>query len=159
MLNDERFWEQVAMAEEADCWIWQGPQWGGEEGDRYGQYTDGRWNYYAHRFAYAVKVGPIPVNGRVLHTCDRRLCCNPKHLFLGTQKDNIADMMAKGRGHKASGEEHGMRKLTKEQVLEIFVDPRPQKEIAAVYGVGLTCISNIKTGFTWSHITGKQRVA
>ena len=72
---------------------------------------------------------------------------------------NVADMMAKGRGHKASGEEHGMRKLTKEQVLEIFNDRRPQKQIAAAYGVGLTCVSNIKTGFTWGHVTGKTRAA
>lgn len=159
MLNESAFWAQVSVGHEDDCWLWTGPQWGGRGDVRYGQYADGRWQYYAHRFAYAVRKGPIPVNGRVMHSCDTPLCCNPKHLVLGTQKDNVADMMAKGRDHKASGEEHGMRKLTKEQVLEIFADKRPQKQIAAAYGVGLTCINNIKTGFTWSQVTGKQRAA
>lgn len=95
----------------------------------------------------------------VLHRCDVKLCCSPEHLFLGTQKENMDDMYAKGRGRHAFGEDHGMRKLDSEQVLAIFKDPRPQKAIAKEYGVGLTCISNIKTGFTWSHVTGKKRVA
>lgn len=156
---DAEFWAQVAPPNENGCRLWTGAQWGGREGERYGQYKDGRWTYYAHRFAYSVKKGPIPVNGRVLHKCDVRLCCEESHLFLGTQQDNVADMEAKGRDYKASGEDHGMRKLSSEQVLAIFKDARPQKAIAKEYGVGLTCISNIKTGFTWSHLTGKRRVA
>lgn len=158
-MDDSTFWAQVAPADERGCMLWTGPQWGGHEGDRYGQHKDGRWTYYAHRFVYSVRVGPIPVNGRVMHTCDTRLCCNPDHLVLGTQQDNVDDMMAKGRGHKASGEAHGMRKLTVEQVRAIFDDKRTQKAIAADYGVGLTCVSNIKTGFTWGHVTGKKRAA
>jgi hypothetical protein len=51
----------------------------------------------AHRFAYATLVGPIPDNLCVLHRCDNPPCCNPDHLFLGTNKDNMADMIAKGR--------------------------------------------------------------
>lgn len=71
----------------------------------------------------------------------------------------MRDMAEKGRAHKASGEEHGMARLTAAQALAIFNDPRPQKAIAKTYGVGLTCVSNIKTGFTWGHVTGKRRVA
>lgn len=52
----------------------------------------------AHRYAFELWVGPIPQGMNVLHSCDNRGCCNPSHLFLGTQKDNIADMHAKGRG-------------------------------------------------------------
>lgn len=51
----EAFWNQVARAGEDDCWPWTGPQFGGRGDHRYGQFTDGRWTYYAHRFAYAVK--------------------------------------------------------------------------------------------------------
>ena len=52
----------------------------------------------AHRYAYEVYVGPIPQGMNILHKCDNRACCNPEHLFVGTQGDNMRDMHAKGRG-------------------------------------------------------------
>lgn len=60
----------------------------------------------AHRYAYEVFVGPIPERMNVLHRCDNRSCCNPKHLFLGTQQDNMRDMHAKGRGPKGYSRSH-----------------------------------------------------
>jgi DNA invertase Pin-like site-specific DNA recombinase len=79
----------------------------------------------------------------VLHSCDNRRCVNPAHLFLGTQVDNMRDMAAKGRTPT---------KLTKEQVLTIREDARPQRVVAAEYGITQSTVWRIKHARTWFHI-------
>jgi hypothetical protein len=61
---------------------------------RYGCY---RKHDYAHRVAYELFYGPIPEGQVVRHKCDYGLCCNPAHLLVGTQADNLADMRSRGR--------------------------------------------------------------
>jgi hypothetical protein len=72
-----------------------------------------------HRASYITFVGPIPDGKLVLHTCDNRKCYNPEHLFIGTAKDNYHDAKNKGRLVIVHGEDHGMVKLSAEQVKEI----------------------------------------
>lgn len=75
------------------CWNWQGPtnKWG------YGKATVNRRYHNAHRLAFIATHGGVGKDMVIMHTCDNRLCCNPAHLRAGTQKENIADMDAKGR--------------------------------------------------------------
>lgn len=87
--------------------------------------------------------GAIPEGRFVLHKCDVPSCVNPNHLFLGTNNDNVADMVAKGR--QAS-------KLTKRQVLQIRADARSRREIAADYGVTTVCVGSIKRNAAWAHL-------
>jgi hypothetical protein len=56
---------------------------------------------YAHRWAWTLAHGPIPLGMVLLHTCDNPRCSNVEHLALGTYAENSADMMTKGRtrGH------------------------------------------------------------
>jgi hypothetical protein len=85
----ERFWEKVDRT--GDCWLWTG------SGDRYGHVRLNGKIVQAHRVAWELTNGPIPEGLQCLHTCDRPLCVNPEHLWLGTRSDNMLDMVAKGR--------------------------------------------------------------
>lgn len=92
----------------------------------YGGVWSGGQRWLAHRLAWTEANGPIPDGLCVLHSCDNPRCCNVDHLFLGTQKDNAADMVAKGRhasqlkteckhGHPLEGD-------------NLYVDPRGRRE-------------------------------
>jgi hypothetical protein len=90
-----RLWNYVDVDDPSHCWLWVGTV--GTDG--YGKFWCNGKTTHAHRAAYEVTYGPIPdTDARlVCHNCDTPLCCNPLHLFLGTHKDNMDDMTAKGR--------------------------------------------------------------
>ena len=88
----------------------------------------------------------------MLHTCDNPRCCRPGHLYQGTQKDNIRDMLAKDRARPLRGEKHPRAKLTAKQVRAIRRDKRLHQDIAADYGVSFQTISRIKLRGNWKHI-------
>ena len=93
----ERFWEKVEKGDQ--CWIYKGSH---GTGNLYGQFRIRGKELRAHRLAWQFAFGPIPKGLNVLHSCDNPPCVRPDHLFLGTQLDNIHDMMRKGRA-KMSG--------------------------------------------------------
>lgn len=122
----ERFWEKVQKSD--GCWNWLGATDG-----RYGQFFVNGGNVRAHRFAYEQANGPTPVGLWVLHSCDNPRCVRSEHLFLGTNADNQADSVRKGRhglqqhperaarGEKVAkrGTQNGRAKLSQKDVLEI----------------------------------------
>lgn len=75
-----------------ECWHWEG----GRNSDGYGVVRLGRRLVLAHRLAYALAYGS-PGRSIVRHTCDNPVCCNPAHLIAGTQAENVADMIERGR--------------------------------------------------------------
>jgi len=98
---EERFWAKVEKTD--DCWLWTGATFG----DGYGNCSRLR----AHRVSWELANGPVPGGLCVLHHCDRPLCVRPRHLFLGTRKDNSDDKIAKGRhywGHPSCPQGHEM---------------------------------------------------
>jgi len=78
------------------CWIWIGRL----DNGGYGVMSIEGENKYAHRISYELHNGPIPPGLFVCHHCDTPACINPKHLYAGTQADNMRDMAARGRGRK-----------------------------------------------------------
>ena len=131
---------------ESGCMIWTGCV----DANGYGKIGYGGKMHLAHRLSYESVNGKIPDGMHVCHKCDTPSCVNPDHLFLGTQADNISDMVSKGRG--AIGAKYHRSNLTDEKVKAIKADIRTQDVIANEYGVSRTNISAIKTGRAWAHV-------
>ena len=111
----------------------------------------------AHRVAWELFIGGIPDNMFVLHRCDNPKCCNPKHLFLGTQSDNAKDMHSKGRGRPGSplGLKLGpspFRKLPPQDVgivKTLFSEGKTKRALGEQFGVTDVTVGNIIHGKTY----------
>ena len=112
----------------------------------------------ASRAAYLLLVGPIPPNQVVCHSCDNPVCCNPGHLWLGTQGDNVRDCNIKGRAKgNFVGADHPRHtaKLTPDMVASarrMYAAGITQTAIAKQMGVHSGTISRAVRGENWSHL-------
>ena len=172
-----RFWAFVDKKGPDECWLWKGALPNG-----YGRFWFGRFyqkvtrkkKLYqscrpAHTASFWINVGRVPKGLFVCHACDVPACVNPAHLWVGTPKENTADMYRKGRA--ATGDRNGSRlyperlwrgekctksKLTVEQVKEIRKSWVYRKvtlhQLAAKYGVIYTGIHKIIKRQTWKHV-------
>jgi DNA-binding XRE family transcriptional regulator len=90
------FWSMVDRRSESECWPWRGGCWVSEPGVSHGLFSVGTRKELAHRFMLEMSVGPIG-DLFACHHCDNPPCCNPKHLYAGTAKDNGRDRSERGR--------------------------------------------------------------
>lgn len=151
---EQRFWIRVNKTE--TCWLWTAAcRRGG-----YGAMWDGTKINAAHRLSWEIANGKIVDDLCVLHKCDTPACVRPDHLFLGTVADNQTDMKLKGRRKGINGglvgSNHGMAKLSNEQVLEIrkLADAGKisKRQIARRFCVTHPLISQIHKRKVWRHI-------
>lgn len=135
------------------CWLYLGRTCRGYANF----YLRGRY-HKAHRASWLMFRGPIPKGLHVLHRCDVRCCVNPAHLWLGDDADNAADRDAKGRHKALLGEEHGMHKLTVDDVIRIRTSGLPARLLAKELGVCESNIYYIRAGKSWRHVCPSQLV-
>jgi hypothetical protein len=143
----DRFWSKVDKS--GDCWLWTASR--GNFGEWHGHYSIKGRKYQAHRLAFEETFGPIPDGLQVLHHCDTRGCVNPSHLFLGTQSDNMRDMVAKGRCHLA--------KLNQTQVSELRALAStgvPAHELSQRFHVGSQQVLKIVRGLSWRAVPAAE---
>lgn len=142
----ERFYNHVRVGKPNECW-----EWIGESTCPLFRF-DGKCTS-ATRFAFWIATGIHPGELFVCHSCDNRRCVNPRHLWLGTSKDNLQDAAKKGR--MQHGNKHYLAKLTENDVREIRekrTSGSTQRQLAETYNVSSMCISHVVNRKTWKHI-------
>lgn len=153
-----KFAAKVGQRGPDECWEWQAfvcPR-------GYGRFSAGRGRarriVLAHRVAFVLGHGVVPADPavQVCHRCDNRRCCNPAHLFLGTPKDNMDDMTAKGRDVRLPGERNGNARLSEAQVRDIrarVAAGEKHRDIAKAVGVSKSLVTNVTSGPGWRQVS------
>lgn len=159
----ERFHSRVSKGDPNECWLWQGQL----TSECYGVFWTGTSKVVASRIAYFLHYGVNPGRFRVCHTCDIPPCCNPLHLFLGTNYDNAQDRHAKKRdacgeflsyalkARNVRGESHPNAKVTAEIVKQIRQEANKgtaQNIIARKYSLSRAQVCRIVQRIRWIHI-------
>ena len=108
----------------------------------------------AHRAMYMAINGNIPYGMIIRHTCDNRDCINPDHLIIGTKKDNTQDMINRNRVSDWSDRKGKRKKLTNEQIIEIYNSNKSSYELSLLYPISDVQIRRIKNGSRCANITG-----
>lgn len=164
----EKFWSRVEIKGPDECWPWTGCV--NEHGYGIVRLHGAAWkNYKTSRIAYFLTNGPFPEGKpNALHKCDTPRCCNPAHIFAGSQKDNGQDMARKGRSTLGDrnparlypekvvrGEKAPWSKLTEAKVIDAkrrYAAGEKQASIARDFGVHQSAISDVITGRKWKHL-------
>lgn len=136
----------------SECILFDGPTING-----YGNFKHEGEQKRAHRVSFELAFGPIPEGLYICHSCDVRHCINPGHLFAGTQADNMADMVAKGRSvkgraYRLKGAGSPKARLTEETVRAILLSPLGKTLAARAFGVPRSWVHSIRKGDAWSYV-------
>lgn len=142
----ERFWSKVEKT--GTCWNWTAYTLRGR-----GMFQFQGGMKYAPRVSWYLHYGEWPKE-YVLHKCDNPSCVNPDHLFLGSQDDNMKDMVKKRRQAYHRGEENGRCKTTLETVIEIKKLLKTGLKTSEIRDMGhpYGLVRAIKSGKNWAHV-------
>lgn len=133
------------------CWIWNGSR---NKRTGYGHFCHGQMNDLAHRVMYMLWFGEIPDGLVVRHSCDNPSCVKPDHLKIGTQAENVSDMVERGRSTR--GEKNPMARMTEDMVREARILCKvfgvSHEKLARRFGVARRTVSSAVNGTNWGHI-------
>lgn len=146
-----RFFDYVQITKH--CWLWLGHL----NHNGYGLFRFNKGRGKAHRFSYALFVGPIEPGKHILHRreCGNPSCVNPNHLYMGTNADNVRDRMmwGKSRGYGLNA------KLSESDVLYIRKIKKNlggkyglNRDLAKQFGIGAEQVRRISNGQAWKHL-------
>jgi len=142
-----RYWAKVDKRGDDECWPWTRSLSAGKDG--YGHLNINQVIFDSHRLTWALVYGEIPDGLCVLHKCNFKPCCNPKHLYLGTKADNMADLKATGHNFAINA------CLTDEQVRSLREEVKsgvPQNKLAYRLRMDPTAFSRMIRGKTYKHV-------
>lgn len=139
--NEDKFWEKVNKQGPNDCWNWTGAKHPTGYGKLWMRLPDLVCKP-AHHASLIIHGTTVPKGSIVMHKCDNPSCVNPTHLVIGTQQDNIADKLAKGR--QPTGDKHHNTTLSDADVAYIRYSSKSGKDLAIELGVSRPTISNIR---------------
>lgn len=148
---DVRFWKHVNKDGPSGCWLWTGCR---SHGYGYINAGPGTVAKRANRVSWEIHNGPVPPGLSVCHSCDNPACVNPAHLFLGTQKENADDMMAKGRHFRGESAPH--TKLTEDDVRtirQLCADGAKHQDVASIFKIARTSVGAIVNRKNWKHVS------
>lgn len=144
----DRFLKKLSKPNRKGCIKWLG--WKNHDG--YGKFSVNKKLKFAHRFSYEYYVGKIPDKKNVLHKCDVRDCCNPEHLYIGTQSENNTDAYDRKR-RSSLGSKNGHAKLNENEVLyikeAIRLKTKTCAQLARDFKTSESCMHDIKHGRSW----------
>jgi len=139
--------QQRIEINENKCWIWKQSKRNG-----YGKFCKNKKSYSAHVASYEAFVGRKLKDSQINHKCHNRSCCNPDHLYEGTQKQNVQDMKDAKRENYLYGSLNGNSKITSDIALSIYKAQGIAKNIASKFGISLSLVYAIKHKKIWKHI-------
>lgn len=148
----KRFEEKYIPVTESGCWLWIAASKGEKSGGHGTFVLRGKERMGAHRASWILHNGPIPEGMQVLHKCDIGSCVNPRHLFLGTQQDNIEDMVRKGRQRGTVGSRHHNTNLNERDVRfmrALHAKGVHKKWLGQIFGLKRSMVWNITAGKNW----------
>lgn len=144
---ETNIFEKIGRTHGSDCWLWNGTK--NRKG--YGMIRSHGTMRSVHRLMRELVTGEVlPRDVHVLHRCDAPACCNPGHLFLGTNAINILDKVQKDRSGKK------LKIADVKEVKRMLSNGISQSAIAKQFCVGQPTVSKIKLGKRWAHVNSNE---
>ncbi len=139
-----KFWNRVNIKDNIEeCWNWQ--TFLSIDGYGYFRYYDRTMG--SHRLAYILSKGEIPENKIVMHLCNNPMCCNPKHLKLGNNRENLEYALKCGKISRTK-----LNEIDIKNIHELYKNGKKQWEIAELYKIDQGNLSRILNGERWNYI-------